>query len=347
MEQRKKLAESQEASTSGECIIINELETKPRGRPLLLGVQLDTLVWEFINNLRAAGGVVNATIVMGAAEGIISYRDASKLSSNGGHIEISKSLAKSFLQRMGFVKRKCSTSGKIPVARFDELKEVFLADVAAEVLINDIPENLIIKTGLSIILTGGWTMEKEGAKIVSIAHSDDKRQLTAVLAITAAGDYLPTQLLYQGKTPKCHPQISFPSGWDVWHSENHWSNELTMKRYIDKIIVPFVTKKRQELKLDPMSPAAAIFDYFRGQTTNDILSHLRSHGIVPIQLPANCTEKLQPLDISVNKPMKDHLKSKFQLWYAQEVRKQLETTGVTQIKDQSRCGVAGNEKPKC
>ena len=148
----------------------------------------------------------------------------------------------------------------------------------------------------------------------------------------AVGDYLPTQLLYQGKTPKCHPQVSFPPGWDVWHSENHWSNEITMKRYIDKIIVPFITKKRQEMKLDLISPAAAIFDNFRGQTTNDILSHLRSHAIVPILLPANCTDKLQPLDIAVNKPMKDHLKSKSQQWYALEVRKQLETTGVAQVK---------------
>ena len=102
------------------------------------------------------------------------------------------------------------------------MKEVFLADVAAEVLINDIPKNLIInwdQTGLSLVPTGGWAMEKEGAKTVSIAHSDDKRQLTAVLAITAASDYLPTQLLYQGKTPKSHPQVSFRPGWDVWHSE--------------------------------------------------------------------------------------------------------------------------------
>ena len=137
-----------------------------------MGVELDTLVQEFINNLRAACGVVNATIVMGAAEGIISYRDASKLSYNGGHIEITKSWAKSFLQRIGFVKRKCSTSGKISVAQFDKLKEVFLADVAAEVLINDIPENLIInwdQTGLSIVPTEGWTMEIEGAKLFQLA----------------------------------------------------------------------------------------------------------------------------------------------------------------------------------
>jgi len=200
-------------------IVATKLETKPRGRPLLLGEELDTLVQEFINNPRAAGEVVNTTIVMGATEGIVSYCDISKLSSHGGHIEITKSWAKSLLRQMGFVKRKCSTSGKISVAQFDELKEIFLADVAAEALMNDIPESLIInwdQTGLSIVPTGGWTMEKKGTKTVPIAHSDDKRQLTVVLAITAAGDYLPAQLLYQGKTPKCHPQSSFPPGWDVW-----------------------------------------------------------------------------------------------------------------------------------
>ena len=53
---------------------------------------------------------------------------------------------------------------------------------------------------------------------------------------------------------------------------------------------------------------------------------------MPIQLPANCTDKLQPLDISINKPMKDHLKSKFQQWHAQEIKQQLETVTLSQVK---------------
>ena len=70
----------------------------------------------------------------GAAEGIVChYRDVLKFS-HGGHIEITKSWAKSLLTRMGFVNRKCSTSGKLSIAQFDESKEIFLADVAAEVL---------------------------------------------------------------------------------------------------------------------------------------------------------------------------------------------------------------------
>ena len=150
------------------------------------------------------------------------------------HIDITNGWAQSLLRRIGFVKRKCSTSGSITIAQFDECKEIFLADVAAEMVIKKIPKSLIInwdQTGLSIVLTGDWTMEKEGVQTVPIAHahSHDKRQLTAVLVITAAGDYLPPQLPYQGKTPKCHPNVAFLDDWDVWHSGNHWSNETTMK----------------------------------------------------------------------------------------------------------------------
>ena len=51
-----------------------------------------------------------------------------------------------------------------------------------------------------------------------------------------------------------------------------------------------------------------------------------------LQLPANCTDKLQPLDISVNKPMKDYLEKRFQQWYAQEVKTQLETVSLSEVK---------------
>ena len=38
----------------------------------------------------------------------------------------------------------------------------------------------------------------------------------------------------------------------------------------------------------------------------------------------NCTDRLQPLDLSVNKSIKAHLRSEFQLWYAKEVYTQLQ-----------------------
>ena len=58
---------------------------------------------------------------------------------------------------MGYVKRKCSNADKLLVARLEELKEEFLADVKAEVLMNDIPKEMIFKwdqTGLQFVPTG-------------------------------------------------------------------------------------------------------------------------------------------------------------------------------------------------
>lgn len=81
-----------------------------------------------------------------------------------------------------------------------------------------------------------------------------------------------------------------------------------MKRYIENIIVPFITQKRKVLHLSDTQPALAIFDCFQGQTTPSVLSLLKAHNIVVVIVPANCTNKLQPLDISMNKPVKDELK---------------------------------------
>ena len=40
-----------------------------------------------------------------------------------------------------------------------------------------------------------------------------------------------------------------------------------MKAYIEEILIPYVSKKRKELKLPSDYPALAIFDKFTGQGT--------------------------------------------------------------------------------
>ena len=64
-------------------------------------------------------------------------------------------------------------------------------------------------------------MEKEGTRRVELAGKDDKQQLTAVFGGSMAGDFLPIQLIYQGKTKRCIPKAKFPADWDVTFSENH------------------------------------------------------------------------------------------------------------------------------
>ena len=305
---------------------IRLLPTKKQGRPLLLGQELDEVVQEVIRDTRRAGGVINTTIVVATTKGVISAKNPTLLLENGGHLDVTSSYAKSVLKRMGYVKRKCSNAGKVTMERFEEAQEEFLADIKAEVLMHDIPLDLVFnwdQTGIHLVPTGEWTMHQAKDKIIPISHSDDKRQITGVFAVTATGKFFPPQLIYKGKTERCHPKVSTPAGWDVWHSDNHWSTEETMVRYIEKIIVPFVNNRREELKLPKSQHALAIFDCFKGQTTPKVKALLGKHHIRAVIVPANCTDKLQPLDISINKPFKDEIKKRFQLWYASEIRELL------------------------
>ena len=69
------------------------------------------------------------------------------------------------------------------------------------------------------------------------------------------------------------------------------------------------------------------------QTTSSILTLLDSHNINVALLPANCTDRLQPLDLSVNKAAKNFLCSKFQDWYAKQLCSQLQDESETQPVD--------------
>lgn len=189
-----------------------------------------------------------------------------------------------------------------------------------------IPSSLVInwdQTTIQYVPISSWTMEQEGAKRVEISGKDDKWQITAVLACTMSVNFLPPQLLYQGKTPRCLPPVEFPKKWHITYTENHWCNESTMKEYINKIILPYVKQKREDLMLPVDYPALIIFDNFKGQCTTELLTTLDSNNINVLLIPANCTDRLQPLDISVNKSVKEFLCGKFQEWYSKQICSQL------------------------
>ena len=148
---------------------------------------------------------------------------------------------------------------------------------------------------------------------------DDKRQMTAVFAGSLLGDFLPPQLIYEGKTTQCLPCFELPPTWNVIYTANHWSNKGTVKEYIESVILPYISKKKEELKLPDEQSTLLIFDNFKAQCTSSILTLLDSHNINVALVPANCTDRLQPLDLSINKDVKDFLRTQFKEWYAQEL----------------------------
>ena len=305
---------------------ITKLESVPRGPPFLLGKEMDMQVQEYIKSLWESGGVVNSKIVM--AEGIVKSHDNNLLQENGGHIVLSKSWEKSVLGRMGYVKRRASIKVKVIAADFDVLKTQFVFDIRTIVEIENIPPNMIINwdhTGIHYVPVSNWTSAKEGSERVEIGGAEDKRQITAVFVATMSGNCLPLQVGYAGKTKKCIPSVKFPDdcNWLVTHTKSHWTNERTTQDYIKLILLPYVPQTRKDLSLPEDHLALVILDRFKGQCILGILFLLDSYHFQLTIVPANCTDRLQPLDILVNKPAKNFLRSKFQQWYSEEVRRQI------------------------
>ena len=134
----------------------------------------------------------------------------------------------------------------------------------------------------------------------------------ATLAGTLDGTFLPIQLIYQGKTSQCHPKYKFPKGFHITESENHWANSSTMIDYVDKIIKPYVRNTIFKKDLPLHQKAIVIFDCFRAQITDDFLEKLTQDRLIYVTIPPNCTDLLQPMDLSVNKSVKHFMKTEFE-----------------------------------
>ena len=64
--------------------------------------------------------------------------------------------------------------------------------------------------------------------------------------------------------------------------------------------------------------ALTIFDHFSGQLTERAKNVLESSNILFGDVPPNCTDQLQPMDITTDISIKASLKNSFSGWYADQ-----------------------------
>ena len=69
------------------------------------------------------------------------------------------------------------------------------------------------------------------------------------------------------------------------------SRAATLK-YIDKLYFSILKKKRENVQ---------------SQVTKDVIAHLENYGIHVLKLPLNTTDRIQPMDLSVNKSITEFL----------------------------------------
>ena len=112
---------------------------------------------------------------------------------------------------MKWTKRKGTTAK--PTIAPGLIKEVgltFYKDIAGIVQTLNIPPELIIninQTPIPYNLISKYSMNQKNAKNVPIQGIGDYRQITGTFGVSMSGNFLPIQLIYQGKTNRCQPKF--------------------------------------------------------------------------------------------------------------------------------------------
>ena len=82
-----------------------------------------------------------------------------------------------------------------------------------------------------------------------------------------------------------------------------------------------------------ITPEITIINNFKGQVTEKVSSLLEKYHLHIFLLPANTTDLLQQMDISVNRYAKIFLKKQFSVWYSEQLFKKYEEQSYVPLED--------------
>ena len=143
----------------------------------------------------------------------------------------------------------------------NECRTQFLRSVDKTIKKYAIPPELVLnsdQTPSSYVSVGRSTMASRGAKTVATKGYTDKRNITLNFVVTLAGEFLPMQIIYAGKTGASQPRgVKFQSGFHVTQNPKHETETVNL---IENIINPYVIRKRADLDLPADQKDLVVWD---------------------------------------------------------------------------------------
>lgn len=150
------------------------------------------------------------------------------------------------------------------------------------------------------------------------------------------------QVIFAGKTTRCLPKADIRGPYEnvqKWHITfsatvcqrvkisafilsdslfflQHWSDETSMRQYVDRILVPYFVDERKRLQLPSDQWCIAILDCWSIHKMSWLVDLLKANRIAPVFVPGGTTGDNQPQDLSVNRPFKAQARDQFETWLA-------------------------------
>jgi hypothetical protein len=153
-----------------------------------------------------------------------------------------------------------------------------------------------------------YTLSEKGQKQVTVKTTGyEKLRVTVMLSVTADGNKLPPYIILNRKTM---PKETFCDGVIVRAHKNAWMTAELMQDWLGS-----VWERRPGGLLNRNS--MLVMDAFRGHLTEEIKTRLKNKNCDLVVIPGGMTSQLQPLDVGVNKPFKDRIRTQYNQWLSE------------------------------
>jgi len=167
----------------------------------------------------------------------------------------------------------------------------------------------IDETPIYFEMTSDKTVNKKGAKIISVeTKGNEKKLISCILACSAGGKKLIPALIFKGgrdgnlETKYSNLEVVKNKKIVIYFQNNAWCDEYIFKRWVKDVYFPYTeeqNKKKCILIMD-RSPS----HIYRSKYLDKKSEHY-------VFIPGGLTRYLQPLDIGVNKQFKAQLKNNY------------------------------------
>ena len=246
-------------------------------------------------------------------------------------VRIGKQWCQRFYERHKLSSRVATTKMRDCVPKdYEEKKDKFMLHLSKVIHEFNVPLELIVnadETNTQFVPTVQRTRCPKGTRrvrIIGIGH--EKPQITVTLAVNAVGDIIePTQLIFGGKTNQCHPNRGktppLPSQY-YDHTQSHWQTAKSFLAYLSKVIFPYRCKTISRLNLVEDQKLIFLLDLHYSHRDEMVLELIKLNHVIPVFIPAGCTDLHQVCDLVLNKPYKngvteafvDYVSSQFNEW---------------------------------
>jgi hypothetical protein len=149
------------------------------------------------------------------------------------------------------------------------------------------------------------TLALKGSRTVNTRKlTSSTVRVTVAVAVTASGDTLPWLLVFKGEPGKTIEKQMQKDGDDclLYYAQGKaWMSEFILHKWIDQVLAPWVATA------PPGVVPYLLLDQYKCHLMKSVVNRIEDLGIEVEHIPPGATGLIQPVDVGINKPLKNYV----------------------------------------